>query len=293
MRYRRSIAYTVLVCACFGAAGELLVLENDSIRVEFDAALFSIRYVGRPGGDNFVAPLHVSERLRSTKNVSPGGISLHAVISGAEKIIAPGPAEVVEQTRERLVVLGPPLGKTQVRLRLEVVLTPGAPETMFSVTAQTADQQSHRISLSSNTHLAPATGLRLFKSDVTIRPPSPGSDLLIDAGDYWEFPMMPGPVGDVPGEAKNSAMVEGAAAVMAFHLPAVEWVRHLGALQHEGDEDVTPRLLIRYETDPRLRLRTIDVEGPAAEVDLWNQPVLREMWRLQSAGEEAGLWTND
>ena len=45
-----------------GAAGR--VLENEHVRIEVDPQTFSVRYLGWPGGPNFVSPIYLTPRER-------------------------------------------------------------------------------------------------------------------------------------------------------------------------------------------------------------------------------------
>lgn len=90
--YRSSLARhwvtlaVVLLAAAVGATAgaDPVVLDNARIRIEIDTELFTVRFVGAPGGRNLVEPLPISKRARWQRATAtePGGLGCYVVIDG-------------------------------------------------------------------------------------------------------------------------------------------------------------------------------------------------------------------
>ena len=110
-----------LVAPCFA---EGVVLENRAIRIEIDPQTFSLRYVGRPGGPNFLDPVYLTERQRNEGGwIAPGGfISDVLPVSARDPAMRRGPATVIEQRSDYVLLMGPLSLRNQLQVKKEYIL---------------------------------------------------------------------------------------------------------------------------------------------------------------------------
>lgn len=96
------------VCAAPVSAQEIITLENGPLRIEIDPAVFNVRFVGFPGGKNFVEPHFIEERDRSGSMwLDPGGVTTDLIpMEEEDAALRRGPAEVVEASDRHVVLLG-------------------------------------------------------------------------------------------------------------------------------------------------------------------------------------------
>src|SRR5688572_14071968 len=99
----------MLAGALSSAMGAPLALDNGKIRVELESRTFSVRFIGFPGGNNFLEPAHLTEtELAGTGWLDPGGLFTDVLpVRTEDAMLRRGPAEVVEQRDDYVLLLGP------------------------------------------------------------------------------------------------------------------------------------------------------------------------------------------
>ena len=120
--------YCALVCAFLmmpvASAQDIITLENGPLRIEIDPAVFNVRFVGFPGGKNFVESHHVEERERGGPGwLDPGGVTTDLIpLEAEDAALRRGPAEIIESSDRHVVLLGTESAELGVRIKKEIRL---------------------------------------------------------------------------------------------------------------------------------------------------------------------------
>lgn len=136
-----------LLTSCLMLAGALsstlgapLALDNGKIRIELETRTFSVRFIGIPGGNNFLEPAHLTEtELAGNGWLDPGGLFTDVLpVNTGNAVLRRGPAEVVERRDDYVLLLGPEHPESRWRVKKEVQLTRDAAELTYKVTVLTS-----------------------------------------------------------------------------------------------------------------------------------------------------------
>lgn len=185
-----------LLTACLLCV-EPVVLENAvSLRVEVDPLIFSIRFLGFSGGQNFVDPLYVTDEERQGDGwLDPGGLVTDLIPSTSrDAALRRGPAEVVSRDRLSVVLLGPPSAESGIRLRKEIRLSENRPELMYKVTALTEAETGVSAALRNTVRLPQGSTIRVLKALGNLRPLAEGGAMahaIVQSNLYWLIPVPP------------------------------------------------------------------------------------------------------
>lgn len=178
------------------SATDPIELDNGAIRVEVDPALFSVRFVGVPGGANFVAPLPVDETVRESEDwVDPGGLQTDVLpYTARDAASRRGPAEIVEQRADYIALLGPPSEQTGMRIKKEVQLLGREPKARFRVTAMRVAGEPGETAIRNTVRLRSGTTIRLLRDEGDVRVLA-GADAIapavVKSRKYWLIPIPP------------------------------------------------------------------------------------------------------
>jgi len=192
----------VLIASCIIAAASL-VLDNGAVRVEVDPSLFSVRFIGMPGGTNFLEPLFVNETGRRGKDwLDPGGLVTDLIPCEArDAALRRGPAEVVVHDGQSLVLIGPPSEQMPLRLKKEIRLMGTEARVVFRVTVLSTSPEPLPLALRNTARLPHGVTLHVNKSDATIRSLADTDSIfpaVVKSSRYWLIPVPPaGPVDHV------------------------------------------------------------------------------------------------
>ncbi len=174
-----------------------VVLDNGALRVEIDPQVFSIRFVGLPGGQNFLEPLLLEPEDRDSRAwLDPGGLVSDLIpLDTQDGALRRGPAEVVAQDGLSVILLGPKSAKAEARLKKEVRLDPEKPEAVFKVTVLSAQPSERRFAVRNTARVPRDSSLRVLKSEGGVRVLSSEEQTLQPAvtksNDYWLIPVPP------------------------------------------------------------------------------------------------------
>ena len=266
-----------LAALCFSAA-DPIVLSNGAIRVEVDAEVFAVRYVGRPGGLNFVEPLFVppSER-EGTGWVDPGGLTVNLYpLEERDAALLRGPAEVIERTDWSVALLGPESAAQRLRILKEIRIEPEAPVAHYAVTVISTDEQPKRLAVQ-NAARVPGNTTVSIRRDQGVFQALNGEEALMplvsETADRWRVQLR------TPSAEKR--VVFGAFVNEVAHENRDGlWVRRLNNAPEEVHTVPLEATFIGL-VDEASASRAAIVQGPWNEVTASSPAVLRETWTLE------------
>lgn len=173
-----------------------IALDNGAIRVEVDPQVFSICFVGAPGGENFVEPIPVSPEEREGAGwVDPGGLQTDVIPYTAKDAASRrGPAEIVERRSDYVALLGPPSERTGMRIKKEVQLVGSEPRARFRVSALRVTGDPVDVGLRNTVRVPVGNTLRIIRDDGELRVLA-GTDsaapAVVKSRKYWLIPIPP------------------------------------------------------------------------------------------------------
>ena len=195
--FRRMRAFTWLALLGVGAVGaESIVLDNGVMRIEVDPAVFSVRFVGFPGGANFVEPQYLPEAEQSGKAwLDPGGLTTDLVpLEEQDAALRRGPAEVLSQEPTRVELLGAESAALGLRLKKEIRLDAREARAYYIVTALSSRAEGPTIGIRNTARLPLRSTVRVPRKDTTFAPlqASPKAPwALVKSLEYWLVPIPP------------------------------------------------------------------------------------------------------
>lgn len=264
---------TVFLIPLLLLSADLVVLQNDHLRVEIEPDLFAVRFVGQPGGQNFLEPVFVPEAVRASGEwCDPGGVTTDlAPYEGRDAALRRGPAEIILQEKHRLVLLGPPSASLGLRVKKDFELSRDDPRLTLRVSMLTDQEKVSEYALRNSVRLPKDTTVRLDRSNETLRVltahGSPGP-AVIKSMRYWLIP--------IPPMTKVEEMVLGANATsMEIQNDAGIWTRSV-ELKRGGDTPLNASFLCLLDTTTgsygaafQTPLQPISASRPGIMVETW------------------------
>jgi len=187
----------LLACVFCGIArADLIVLDNGAIRVEIDPVVFSVRFVGFPGGANFVEPSYLTDVARDGAEwLDPGGLTTDLVpLDVRDAALRRGPAEVLSQEPTRVVLLGAESHALGLRLKKEIRLDATAARAYYIVTALSSRAEGVSLGIRNTVRVPLRSTVRVPRKDTTFAP-LPGMPkaawALVNSADFWLVPIPP------------------------------------------------------------------------------------------------------
>ena len=217
-----------LAIITLGAAAEdgALVLENARIRLEIDPVVFSLRFLGFPGGQNFLEPHYLAERERTAEGwLDPGGLTTDlAPFDKKDPALRRGPAEVIEHDEFHVVLLGKTSPALGVRFKKEFRIDGADAHAYYIVTALSERADGPNVTLRNTARLPARSTVRVPKEDGTFTPLQEGTKAawaIVNSKDYWLVPVPPtSPVHDlVLGGFSADAEVQNESGVWKRRIP--------------------------------------------------------------------------
>ena len=177
-------------------AGPVYTLDNGVIRIEVEARLFAVRFVGFADKPNFVSPIAVEAAVAEGKEWADAGGLQTDLVPYAEKdaAVRRGPAEVLEYRSDYIAMLGPPSELSGIRLKKEIQLDDDAPRAHFRVTAQCVGADPAKVALRNTVRLAAKSTVRLERTDGDVRILAGGDAIapaVVKSRRYWLIPIPP------------------------------------------------------------------------------------------------------
>lgn len=274
---------TAWLIAALALAADPVVLDNGAVRVEVDPQLFSIRFVGFPGGRNFLQAFHVRDALRDSGGLAhPGGLETRLTPHDRpDAALLRGPAEVIEQTQHSVAMLGPVSEALDLRLKKEVWIHPRQAQAWLTVTVLARRDEGRSWALSNVAHLPPSCALRLDRADGTLEVLEGAEDLAAAAALTERYATI-----SIPPVEPLGRIVLGAFASKVAHVTAEGvWVRHI------EDAPRSPRLLpdgVSFVAllDSGDGHYTAALRGPLSATAPAQPLVFRERWALQKRSQD-------
>jgi len=273
------LAFCALTALCGMDGG--VVLDNGAIRVELDPVTYSVRFLGRPGGPNFVDPLYMTPwQRRPGALVMPGGIMSDVLpVREDRAFLRRGPAAVLEQRRDYVLLMGPACGETQLQVKSEYLLDRNAPELTY------------RLSVLSSRRAGQTVAIR-----VTAQVPWAGALAFPAHGDgvpgliRGAFPGYPGALAAEDGKhrlplgvqrGREQAVLRAPVAQLEVTRPSGTWARGAALISAGEGEETNVELLVLL--DDQSQTCQIALEARQTGVNVGVPMVFVETWRLEEA----------
>lgn len=196
MRKLRLMALSVALAHALATPATPLVLENNALRIEVDPQVFAVRFVGAPGGANFLDPQYLSDAQRQgTEWLDPGGLTTDLVpLEDKDPALRRGPAEVILQEPLRLILLGAESPAMGLRLKKEIRLDPREATAHYIVTALSSRADGPTVALRNTARLPLRSTVRVPRKDTPFAPIPPNDQVpwvLVKSVDFWLVPIPP------------------------------------------------------------------------------------------------------
>lgn len=256
-----------------------VVLENESIRLELEPRTFSVRFVGFPGGKNFLDLIHLpASAIAGPGWLEPGGLTTDLIPETENSaLLRRGPAELIAHERQYVLLLGPKDDARQWRIKKEYFLTPGQSEVRYKVTVLSPVKEERPVGVRITAQLPEVGELRF---------PGAAGTLGLLSGDFPGFALLEAGGADasvIPlagGGMRRRAVVEIPAAMLVYETPFGQWTRSMEVLSGLGSgEDATPsRALLLLDDDTHVYQAGLDVMQ--AGINVGAPLVVQERWVL-------------
>ncbi len=271
-----------LLCLLCCLASEPVILENGTIRVEVDPAVFAIRFVGLTGERNWVDPGFVSEAERNSAGpLDPGGLFTGLVPDiPQDAALLRGPATIISQDAHGLVLLGPESPQTQLQIKKEIRLADTGGRAQFSVTVLSSSNQSRKLAIRNSVRIPQGMTLCLNRSDGDLRVLS-GTGTIFDIAkkslEYWLIA--------VPTSGRSFNVTLGAPSLqMSLQANQRVWSRRLAVTGVPADQ-FPDKCAFTCALDDASRAYTASLQGPMREVSAGSPLVLTEDWDFDRHGK--------
>jgi len=192
----RPFAALLTFVFAISSLAEVIVLDNGAIRIEIDPVVFSVRFIGFPGGANFIEPSYLTEPARAGAGwLDPGGLTTDLVpLEVQDAALRRGPAEVLSQESTRVVLLGAESEALGLRLKKEVRIDASAAHAYFIVTALSSRAEGVSLGIRNTVRVPLRSTVRVPRKDTTFAPlpdmpKAPWA--LVKSVDYWLVPIPP------------------------------------------------------------------------------------------------------
>lgn len=219
------IALCLVAFSAPATAQEIITLENGPLRIEIDPAVFNIRFLGFPGGKNFVEPHFVEDRDRKgTGWLDPGGVTTDLIpLEEEDAALRRGQAEVIESSDRHVVLLGAESPDLGIRIKKEIRLDDASPKAYFIVTALSNRAAGPALAVRNNARIPVRSTVRVPKRAGKfswLQDEAKAPWAIVNSKDYYLVPVPPtSPVkGLVLGGFAAEAQVENASGTWSRRL---------------------------------------------------------------------------
>lgn len=273
----------LLVGALASAFGGPLALDNGKIRIELEARTFSVRYIGIPGGNNFLEPTHLTAtELASTGWIEPGGLTTDVLpIRAGDAVLRRGPAEVVEQRDDYVLLLGPEHPESHWRVKKEFQLTRDTAELTCKVTVLSSLKEERDIRIRNTARLA-------WTGALTV-PVEPGrmslirgkfegvGELLLAPESAYQIPLM-------STQARERAVLSSPSPEVRMVTDFGVWTRQLEIRSSLPEPEAEGRIRMLALLDDGTHTYQAALEGAQSGVNVGAPLVVIERWTVEPAG---------
>lgn len=274
-----STSCLLLACALSSALGAPLALDNGKIRVELESRTFSVRFIGLPGGNNFLEPAHLTAtQLAGTGWLDPGGLVTDVLpVRTEDAMLRRGPAEVVEQRDDYLLLLGPEHPESHWRVKKEVQLARDSAELTYKVTVLSSLKEERDIRV--------RTTARLDWSGALVIPVEPGRMSLVrgafeDVSDLLEFPEEIYTVPLRSRKLRTRAVLSSASPEVTMTTDFGVWKRRLEIRSALPDPEAENRIRMLALLDDPSHTYEAALEGAQSGTNVGSPLVVVEHWSV-------------
>ena len=267
-----------LLVIILAATQELIVLENQSVRLEIDPAISTIRCVAIKKGMNWLEPLQLlNAQESSVERVEPGGFST-ALALEEDPCVIPyrGPAEILHKSALSAVLLTPESPDLPLKLQQEIRLIRNTTQIRYTVTALNPGVEPVTAALRNTARLPLNVTIRCNRSDGSMRPLS-GTDSIYPAmtkvPEYWHIAIPPSP--SVGGET----FIGGFIPEITIHRGDDIWQRRILTLP-ESAENIPDQCSFICQLDDLRHVYSASLQSEFAVVSVADPLVFTEEWRL-------------
>jgi hypothetical protein len=274
------------LCSCLLLAGLLttalgapLALDNGKIRIELEPRTFSVRFIGLPGGNNFLEPAHLTQtELAGTGWLDPGGLFTDVLpVHTDDAALRRGPAEVLERRDDYVLLLGPEHPVSRWRVKKEVQLVHDAAELTYKVTVLSSLKEERDIRI--------RTTARLDWSGALIVPVAPGRMSLVrgayqDVLSLLEFPEETYTVPLRSKKLRTRAVLSSASPEVTMTTDFGKWKRRLEIRSALPEPEAENRIRMLALLDDPSHTYESALEGAQSGTNVGSPFVVVEHWSV-------------
>lgn len=277
----------LLAGALLTALGGPVALDNGKIRIELEPRTFSIQFIGAPGGNNFLEPIHLTAaELDGAGWIEPGGLTTDVLPARPEDaVLRRGPAEIVERRDDYVLLLGPEQSDLHWRVKKEIQLARDTAELTYKVTVLSSLKDERDVRIRNTARMAwigslnvPVAAGRL----TLVRGAFAGiADLLDDAETDYKIPLL-------PPTNRARAVLESPSAEISHETPSGTWTRRIeiySALAEEGAENQVRMMALLDDASHSYQSA---LEGAQSGVNVGAPLVVIEHWSLTAPAATGG-----
>jgi len=273
-----------ILCAMISVMmADAVALDNGAMRIEVEPSVFSVRFVGFPGGSNFLDPLYVSpEDSAGTAWLDPGGLVTDLVpLDEHDGPLRRGPGEVLEHRKDYVALLGPVSKATGLRMKKEFKIDEKEAKALYTVSVSVVGPKAVSCSVRNTARLATGSTLRVEKTDGTIRVLAGADSILpavVNSNQFWIVP--------IPPTARMKNVVLGAFIPKVVHLTNQgSWTRRIVNPPSEA-KSVPSESSFVCLLDSDTRSFGGALQGATAPLEPCCAMVFEEEWTLEKRGSE-------
>ena len=267
-----------LLVIILAAAQELIVLENQALRLEIDPAIATIRCVAPKTGMNWLESLQLPDTEESSGDkVEPSGFSTALILKENQRVIPfRGPAQVLRKSPLSVVLLTPESSDLPLRLQQEIRLIRNTSLIRYTVTALNPGAEPITAALRNTAQLPLNVTIRSNRSDGTLRPLSGANSnnpVVAKVLEYWHIAIPPSP--SVGGEASFGDFIPE----ITIHRGDDVWQRQILTMP-ESAEDSPEQCSFTCRLDDVRHVYSASLQSEFAVVSVAEPLVFAEEWRL-------------
>lgn len=203
IRAMRAVCCIVFFCGL--ACADPAVIQNRHIQIAVDPSRFSVTFLGKPSGENFLEVLPPADP-GAEPALDGGGVETHLVpFDETDKVLRWGPADVVAHSEERVMMVGRRSAVSGLLLRKTLAIYPGRAKASFRVSVETENHAPTPLAVRNLARLAPGAALLVDKTGGALQQLTGLDDettVITELGRYWAI--------GVPPESPQDDMLLGA-----------------------------------------------------------------------------------
>jgi len=276
-------AYIALTSMLAAQGQTPVVLESPHVRIELESRTFSVRFVGFPGGKNFLDLIHLTaSAIASPGWLEPGGITTDLIPDSENSaLLRRGPAELVVFEEHYVLLLGPEDPDHHWRIKKEYFLAVDRSEVRYKLTVMSTLKEERKVGVRITAQLPREGGLLI---------PKAAGALGLLRGDFPRFNELIGSVADAytinlaVGPKRQRAVLASPATSLVYETPFGRWERQIEIRSslESPSENAMPRLLVLLDDDSHVYQAGLEVTQSGVNVGA--PLVVQERWRFTPPG---------